>query len=229
MPKPRQIVIPREVLVAEIRAGRITASGEALKALGGVVGAVGGAVGAVAEWRATEKLAEAGAEPAGAELAFPPGCCNCLRDGMQVRSIPMTSTVGRGVEYTFRLRVPHCRECAVTANRKRPSFAVMVGGFVAISLLSLTILIAVGTMTGNDSLLMASFVVAPLTGFALPRLWMRLRRPKSGQASRYQAVYVSSIYFDALGRPSDFTLAFENPKYAERFLSLNEKLGVSEV
>jgi hypothetical protein len=54
-----------------------------------------------------------------------------------------------------------------------------------------------------------------------------MRRPRPGQASRYQAVYASAVDVDFSGVPRSFTLTFENNGYAARFVSLNQALAVT--
>lgn len=218
----KQIQIPKEILAAEIRAGYVTLSGEGIKT---AAGALGDVAAARAE-SGLKKTAESSRD--GTELKFPPGCCNCLQDGMQVRSIGTSSMVSRGVEYSFRFQVPHCRNCAKTANRQRPGFLGRVAAFLIVGFPVFLFLLFYGAFTENETLLISSVVLGPLAGLALPPVWMKLRRPKAGQSSRYQAVYVSSIDVDLSGEPDGFTLAFENERYADRFLALNQDKGLME-
>jgi len=219
---PKAVHIPKEVLGAKIRAGRVT--------LGGMGGsATLGVLGKAAEAVAVAGLKKAGqAERVGAALQFPGCCCNCLGEGPQLRPVESASIVNRGVAYTFRFRVPHCRACAETAGRKRPGLMGMLAAFLAISVPIGIALLAAGAATNRDSLIVASFVVAPLAGLALPFAWARLRRARPGQASRYQAVFASSIDVGLSGVPEGFALSFENPAYAARFVALNKQAGVSE-
>jgi hypothetical protein len=84
----------------------------------------------------------------------------------------------------------------------------------------------VGAATNHDWLIYSSLLVGPLAGVALPQAWLRARRPRPGMASRYQAVYVSGLEIDFGGQPTGFTMTFENPAYASRFVALNRDAGV---
>jgi hypothetical protein len=65
-----------------------------------------------------------------------------------------------------------------------------------------------------------------MVGIALPYAWLKTRRGRAGQSSRYQAVYASDIEADFSGVPKGFAITFENRAYAAQFLSLNKAAGV---
>jgi hypothetical protein len=205
--------VAKEALAAEIGARRVT-----LKGMGG--SAAGGALGRAAEAMAEAGLKKAGQVAAGPRLQFPPCCCNCMTE-TRVRPVESTSIVNRGVAYLFRFAIPHCSACADTANRKRLGFMGLLAAFLAISVPVGIVMLGVGAATNRDWIISASLLVAPALGVGLPWAWRKLRRPRPGQASRYQAVYVSGIDVELSGVPTGFTLAFENDAYATRFSALN--------
>lgn len=57
---------------------------------------------------------------------------------------------------------------------------------------------------------------------------MRSRKPRPGQASRYQAVYASAIDVEFSGQPTSFVLTFESDTFGTRFVALNKDLGIVE-
>jgi len=215
-----RVRIPGRLLATGVRDGRITVGGVANI---GRVGFVLKAAGAVAAAGLNKAAASATAKQ---ELQFPSCCCNCLAE-RGVRPVESFSTVNRGVAYTFGFRIPHCSVCADTANRKRPGLMGMLAAFLGVSVPVGIAMLGVGAATNRDGLITASLVAAPLAGLALPYLWVKARRPRAGQASRYQAVYASGIDIDFSGTPNGFTLAFENPTYARRFVDLNRDRGVA--
>jgi hypothetical protein len=208
------VKIPKEVLAAEIRAGRVTLFRMAGRAASGPMS---GTVDAVA----TAGLAKAGqAGESGAVLLWPECCCTCLKKGGQVRPVESTSIANRVVAYVFKFRVPHCPTCAKTANRKRPGAMGLAAAFLALSVPVIIVMMGVGAATNRDGLIMGSFVVGPLVGLAVPYAWRKLRRP------RYQAVHVSDIEVGLSGVPTGFTVAFESDAYAAQFVALNRAAGV---
>ena len=215
--------IPKEVLAAEIRAGRVTVKGMGGSRVTGAVGRAADAIAAAGLRKAADVL------QAGQGLRFPPYCCNCLSEGRQVRPVASTSVVNRGVAYLFRFAIPHCAACGATANRTRPGMMGLLAAFLGVSVPVGIAMVAAGAATNRDALISASFIVAPLVGLALPYVWMKTRRPRRGQASHYQAVYVSQLDIDFSGVPTSFTLMFENAMYASRFVALNRDAGIMEV
>lgn len=212
--------VPKEVLAAEIVAGRVT-----VKGMGG--SAATGALGRAADAIAAAGLKKAGQIPGGKRLQFPPCCCNCLSEDRRVRPVESTSVVNLAVAYMFRFAIPHCFACSDTANRKRPGTMGMIAAFLAIAVPIGIAMLAAGAATNRDWVIYASLIVGPLAGVVLPQAWMRARRPRPGQASRYQAAYVSGLEIDFGGLPTGFTIAFENSAYASRFLALNRDSGVT--
>ena len=212
--------IPADVLAVEIRSGHASVGG-----LGGSHAA--GALGAVASQVAKaglKKAGEIGQQTTG--LRFPPFCCNCLASGSRVTSVESLSIVNRGVPYSFRFRIGHCVACVDTANRKRPGAMGMLAAFLVVAVPVSIVVFGVGVANEHNGLMAASMIVGPAVGIAVPWLWTRMRKPRPGQATRYQAVYASGVDVDFSGVPKGFTLAFENDAYGERFLALNRDLGV---
>jgi hypothetical protein len=141
--------------------------------------------------------------------------------------IESTSIVNVGVSYEFRLPLPHCRACADTANRKRPGAMGMLAAFLAVAVPVGILMLGFGAASNRDWMIMSSFVVGAVAGIAVPYAWIRARRPRAGQSTRYQAVYASGVDRDGLGAASGFTLRFENPAYCREFLDLNRDAGVA--
>lgn len=215
----RAAQVPKDVLAAEIRAGRVTVGSMGNPALLHGLGAVVDAVAA----RGLEKAAQGA--PASKLLRFPVACCNCLAEA-RVRAVDSASIVNRGVPYTFRFAIPHCGGCLDTANRKRPGLMGFFAAFLAVGLPVLLAFMLWGAATNRDGLIAAAFVAGPLAGLALPWAWTKLRRPRVGQSSRYQAVYASEVDVGLSGVPEGFVLSFANPAYAARFAALNRDIGV---
>jgi hypothetical protein len=216
----KSIRVPAEVLATEIRNGHV-----AVGTLGG--SAATGALGHVASEMAAKGLrtaAEAGQPAAG--LRFPPHCCNCLASGSRVRPVETASIVNRGVAYTFTFPVPHCGNCTDTAKRKRPGMLGTMAAFLTVSVPAIIVMLGFGAAYNNDALIGASLVAGPALGIAIPYLWTRMRKPRPGQASWYQAAYVSAVEVAFSGVPKSFTLTFENDAYADKFISLNKDLRV---
>jgi hypothetical protein len=214
----RVVTIPPEVFAAEIRAGRID-SGDAASALG--------VAGAIAAGLASEGLYRASQESEGQCLFFPAACCNCLREGTLVQPIESVSVVNRAVAYTFRFPVPHCPDCARTANRKRPGVLGYVGAALGLGVPAGIVIAGFGSAYNLDVLIYGAILAGPALGAALMLLWVTLvRRPRGRQASAYQAVYATGIDVILGGTPSGFDLVFENAAYADRFIALNRKAGV---
>lgn len=211
--------VPKEALAAEIAAGRIT-----VKGMGG--SAATGALGRAADAIAVAGLKKAAQVAEGYRLRFPPCCCNCLSQSEGVRPVESTSIVNRGVAYLFRFAIPHCGVCSDTANRMRLGVMGLIAAFLVVSISTGIAMVAAGAATNRDWLIHAAVIVGPLAGVALPQGWMKARRPHQGQASRYQAVYVSGLEIDLAGVPSSFTIRFENPDYARRFVKLNRDVSV---
>lgn len=213
--------IQEAILGAEIRAGHVT-----LFRMAGT--AASGRLGAVIDVVADVGLKKAGQTgEGGAALQWPDCCCKCVSKGRQVRGIESASIVNHGVGYVFRFAVPHCPSCADTANRKRPGVMGMVAAFLAVSVPVAIGMVAVGAATERDWLIVGSLLGGPLAGIVFPYAWMKLRRPRAGRGSRYQAVYVSDIEVTLTGVPTGFALAFENAAYASRFVALNKSAGVT--
>jgi hypothetical protein len=216
----RSARIPADVLAVEIRSGHVTVGG-----LGGSHAM--GAIGAVASQMAASGLKKAGDVPGAASgLRFPPNCCNCLASGPQVRSVESLSIVNRGVPYSFKFRIGHCVACADTADRKRPGAMGLVAAFLAIAVPVSIVALGVGMAYEIQSLIVGSLLIGPAMGIAVPWLWLRMRRPRPGQVTRYQAVYASAIDVDMSGMPKGFTMSFENDAFGDRFVAMNRDLRV---
>ena len=122
----KEIRASREALGALVRTGRVRMGKTANVARVGFVMRAANTMAA----SGLEKAAESG-ESASA-LQFPPVCCNCLAE-RGVRPIESRSTVNKGVDYLFRLPIPHCTACADTANRQRPGAMGLAAAFLAIA------------------------------------------------------------------------------------------------
>jgi hypothetical protein len=218
----KKVRIPKAVLAAEIGAGRVTLMG-----MGG--SAATGALGRAAEAIAATGLEKAAKDPGGTRLQFPPCCCNCLSGAGRVRPVESTSIVNLGVAYVFRFAIPHCAACSDTANRKRPGLMGLIAAFLVISLPIGIAILAAGAALNRDGLVYAALLVGPLAGVVLPQAWMMALRPRRGQASRYQSVYVSSLDTGFAGLPNSCTMTFENSAYGSRFVALNRDAGVAGV
>jgi hypothetical protein len=216
----KMVRIPAEVLATEIRSGRVTVGTLGGSAATGALGHMASNVAATG----LEKAGEVGQQSQG--LQFPPYCCNCLASGNRVRPIETASIVNRGVPYTFKLRVPHCANCSDTAKRKRPGMMGMLAAFLAVSVPVIIVMLGAGAANNSDGLMGASLIVGPAVGVLVPYLWTRMRKPRPGQASRYQAAYASAIDVEFSGQPKSFTLTFENDLYAGKFIALNKDCKV---
>jgi hypothetical protein len=213
----KRVRVPREALAYEIRAGRVTTGGA------GFGGAIGGAAAGVA----TAGLKKATAAAGSSGLQFPPCCCNCLAEGPGVRPVESVSVVNRGVAYTFRFPVPHCASCRDTANRKRLGAMGHFALFLAASVLTGIAIAIAGQSLGSSGLTSASFIAGPVIGLAVAIAWSQARRPRPGQSSAYQAVFVSSLDVEFSGTPKAAVIAFANAGYADRFTVSNGALRVS--
>jgi hypothetical protein len=219
----QMVRIPKEILGAEIQAGRVS-----LFRIAGTAAA--GRLGGVVDLVADAGLKKAGeASDGGAVLQWPDCCCKCVSKGKQVRAVESASVVNKGVAYVFRFLVPHCSLCADTANAKRAGVMGLLAAFLSVSVPVAIVMLGFGAATNRDWLIVGSFVVGPLAGIAVPYLWMKARGSRAGRGSRYQAVYVSDLEMTSTAVPVAFTLAFENPAYASRFVALNKAAGVTAV
>jgi hypothetical protein len=212
----KRMYIPREVLGAEIRSGRVSTGKSG----------IGGAVGGAAAGLAASGLQKAAKGVGDKTLQFPGSCCNCLTEGTSVRPVESVSIVNRGVPYTFRFTIPHCASCRDTANRKRLGVMGLFAIFFASSVLIGIAFAIAGAMLERGGLTSASFVAGPLAGLAVAIAAAKARRPRPGQASAHQAVYVSGMDVEFSGTPKGAVLAFANDAYADRFLVANGALGV---
>ena len=119
-----------------------------------------------------------------------------------------------------------CVACADTANRKRPGAMGLVAAFLAIAAPVSIVVLGVGMAYEIESLMVGSLLIGPAVGIAVPWLWLRMRRPRPGQATRYQAAHASAIDVDMSGMPRGFTMSFENDAFGDRFVAMNRDLGV---
>ena len=167
----RKINASRELLATLARGGRVTVGRAANIA---TVGFVMRAAGAVAQ----SGLKKASDSPSlGRELRFPNCCCNCLGES-GVRPVESSSIVNHGVAYTFRLPIPHCRDCAETANRKRPGLMGQAAAFIAISVSIGIVMLGVGVGLDRDDVIFGGLILAPVAGVLFPYLWARARRSR---------------------------------------------------
>jgi len=213
----RRAYLPREVIAAAVRSGRIAAGKSA----------IGGALGGAAAGLAASGLKKAAAQEASeAEIQFPSTCCNCLAMGPSIQPVESKSVVNRGVAYTFSLPIPHCPACKHTANRKRLGLMGLFAVFIASSLLIGIAVAIAGGVLERDGWMSASPVLGLLAGVAVTTLTAKARRPRPGQASAYQAVYASALDVEFSGTPTGAVLSFANDVYGSRFIAANRGIGV---
>ena len=213
--------VPKEVLGAEIRAGRVS-----LFKIAGKAFAVrsGGTVDAVAESGLKKAAQEAGGA---AELLWPECCCKCLGRSKDLRAVRSESIANHVVAYVFRFAIPHCSVCAPTANRKRAGALGMVAVGLAAALVTWIGMMLAGGLMDQDWLASGAIVGGLVAGVLVPFAWSRLRSSQGRRGSRYQAVSAASISLSAAGVPTGVTLAFENAAYASRVVALNKAAGVT--
>ena len=213
--------VPKEVLGAEIRAGRVFLFRIAGRAAAG--GRLGGTVDAVAESGLKKAAQEAGA----AELLWPDCCCKCLGRGKDLRAVRSESIANHAVAYVFRFAVPHCSVCAETASRKRAGALGMVAVGLAAALVTWIGMMLAGGLMDQDWLASGAIAGGVVAGVLVPFAWSRLRSSRGRRGSRYQAVSAASISLSATAVPTGVTLAFENAAYASRVVALNKAAGVT--
>jgi hypothetical protein len=84
-----------------------------------------------------------------------------------------------------------------------------------------------GESLERSGLTQASFWLGPLVGLVVTVASSQWRRPRPGQASAHQAVFVSKLEMEFSGAPKGAILAFANNAYADRFMAANRSLGLS--
>jgi hypothetical protein len=141
--------------------------------------------------------------------------------------------LGGGSEYTFRLPLPFCQSCEVTAKRRPATFfhkGLVFGLLFAVGLLAVTITgIATGWLWPMEHPVLISMAFAAAVSFP----WYSSRRPEPGQSSYYQPVRLLKLRQKFLsGVITGVKFGFSNHLYAEHLVSVNHEAvssGILEI
>jgi hypothetical protein len=213
----RRVTLPASVLAGEARRGRFAAGGGLALAFGGTLG---GALAGAAT--ASAKPAEGTSDSVG--LAFPTdSCCNCLADGATTAELDSALTVSRGTDYTLRVQVPYCADCAPTAKRQKPNALGVFANLLTLAVLLGFCAMGVAIGLGVEQYGLGFVAGLPLSALVLG-IWYATRRPGPRQTSYYQAVRLASIDLSFSGQIRGAELIFSNDSYYERFAKINPKL-----
>lgn len=157
-------------------------------------------------------------------------CCNCGKtDFLQTIDQDTRLTrffFGGGSELTFKLPLPFCPDCTITAKRRPGSFFKKVLVF----LVTFGVLVLALTLVGEflflnrllpDHIIFISLGVSAAFTFTL----YFIRKPIGQQTTYYQPVRISGLKQEFVsGAIKKITLYFTNNAYARDFTTVNQEL-----
>jgi hypothetical protein len=160
-------------------------------------------------------------------LAFPADlCCNCsaiadLTILEQDTRLTRYFLIG-GSEVAFRLRLPFCRVCGPSVNRRPVSLLHKLLVFGLFYFAVFAVLMLCGMALDSESLLDYTVLLSGVFGLVITVLWYAARRPERGQSSYYQPVRITRLSQKFLsGAFRVIGFGFTNYAYLHRFESLN--------